>query len=94
MTTIFCCLYAFAFLATIELAGLQTSLLTYGPLGVICIWLMLRDEKRDQSIRDLSHRINGLSKALLLDILGRPVDAPTRQLAKDMLDKAEKGELK
>lgn len=89
MTFVYSCVCLGVFLATVDIAGLQASLLTYGPLGVITVWLMLREEKRDKTIRDLSHRINGLSKALLVDILARPIDSTTRQLAKEMLEKVE-----
>lgn len=109
MTMIFGLLYASAFLATIEIAGIAQALITYGPLGLICAYLIYRDEKREkdraahdqlyglkfdtmiEEIRKLSHRLSGLSKGLLMDIMERTQDANTRQLAKDMLERADKG---
>jgi len=46
-------------------------LLTYGPLGAICAWFMLRGEKVVAEIRSLSHRIDGLTRALLVDMAER-----------------------
>jgi hypothetical protein len=67
-------------LAEIVAAGGDNSaaLLTYGPLGIITAWLMYRDEKRSVQFRDTEarnadyhhdvlHRIDGLTKALLVD---------------------------
>ena len=46
-------------------------LITYGPLGVISAWLMFRAEKAFGEIRSLGHRIDGLTKALLMDMVSR-----------------------
>lgn len=46
-------------------------LLAYGPMGVILLWFMARGEKLVVEIRSLSHRIDGLSKALLMDLMSR-----------------------
>ncbi len=46
-------------------------LLAYGPMGVILAWFMIRGEKLVVEIRSLSHRIDGLSKALLMDLVSR-----------------------
>jgi len=54
----------------------------YGVIGVVLGWFMWRDEKRanDSKVRDeristdyraLGHRIDGLSKALLVDMTER-----------------------
>lgn len=54
------------------------ALLTYGPLGIICAWLMWRDERRDKSMREaaeknvtalgqVAHKLNGLSRALIFN---------------------------
>jgi len=55
------------------------NLLTvWGPLGVICAWLMWRDERRDKIIREsadknvvamerVAHKLNGLSRALIFN---------------------------
>lgn len=109
MTTIFGLIYLTAFLATIELAGIAQALITYGPLGLICAYLIYRQEKQEQArvahdqlwagkfdtmieeMRKVSHRLSGLSKGLLMDIMERTHDAHTRQLAKDLLEKVESG---
>ena len=65
-------------LAEIAVAGDGGALLTYGPLGIITAWLMYRDEKRATAFRDsetrnaqhhhdILHRIDGLTKALLVE---------------------------
>lgn len=46
-------------------------LFTYGPLGVISAWLMFRAEKLFGEVRTLAHRIDGLTKALLVDMIDR-----------------------
>lgn len=46
-------------------------LLQYGPMGIISAWLMLRAEKGFAEIRSLTHRIDGLTKALLVDMIER-----------------------
>ncbi len=49
----------------------NTMLYTYGPLGVFCGWLMWRDEKRAADHRSIGHRLDGLTKALLVDMAER-----------------------
>ena len=50
----------------------------YGPLGIICGWLMWRDERRDRTLREINerqvnalgavaHKMNGLSRALIFN---------------------------
>lgn len=48
-----------------------TVLLTYGPLGAICAWFMFRAEKVTGELRTLAHRIDGLTRALLVDMTER-----------------------
>ncbi len=40
-------------------------------MGVILAWFMIRGEKLVVEIRSQSHRIDGLSKALLMDLVSR-----------------------
>ncbi len=49
-----------------------TSLATYGPIGVICGWLILRDERRAkdaeklrEEIAKVAHQMKGLNRNLL-----------------------------
>lgn len=54
-----------------QVAQEHSLLYSYGPLGIICGWLMWRDERRGNESRSLGHRIDGLTKALLVDMTGR-----------------------
>lgn len=53
----------------------HSILLTYGPLGAVCAWLMWRAEKTEAKIvnvlGDLAHRIDGLTRAMLVDMTER-----------------------
>lgn len=80
------------------------SVLTvYGPLALITAWLLLKAEKKFdkiadamstghgqviEEIRNLSHRIHGMSKAMLIDVISREDagDAAKRK-AQELLDK-------
>lgn len=79
-----------------------SALLTYGPLGIICAYLLYRDERRDKAagerseltneeLRKLSHRLSGMSKALIVDVLARSIDEHTRKIAQDLLEKNGNG---
>lgn len=57
--------------ALAQLVESNNALYTYGPLGIICVWLMYRDEKRAADHRSLGHRLDGLTKALLVDMTER-----------------------
>lgn len=54
-------------------------LLTYGPLGIVCAWLMWKIERMEKSmveglgakLGDLAHRIDGLTRAMLVDMTER-----------------------
>jgi hypothetical protein len=62
------------------LAQLQDSapaLYTYGPMGVILAWFMWRGEKLSTEVRSLAHRIDGLTRALLVDMMNRETTGPT-----------------
>lgn len=62
------------------------ALLTvYGPMGVMLGWFMFRFERW---MTKLNHKIDGLTRAMLITELGRENAGPhARELAKDMLDK-------
>ena len=72
----------------------------YGPLGIICGWLMWRDERRDKTLREINekqvnalgsvaHKMNGLSRAL---IFNAATHAPTgiKELAQKELAEMER----
>ena len=82
---------------TIDFAS---GLVIYGPLGIGWLYFMWRDEKRDTStetrnvatnmeIRGLSHRIHGLTTALIMDVYSRPtVSESTRRMAEELMQRA------
>ena len=48
-------------LAMAQISGVNTKLEVYGPMGIICLWLMYRDEKRAkeaQTGKDLDRKEN------------------------------------
>lgn len=79
-----------------------TALLVgYGPLGVFCVWFMFRVEKLitavnqspaefQKSLQTLSHRIDGITRAMLLEVASREGgNVRSKQLANEMLAKIE-----
>ncbi len=65
-------------------------LISYGPMGVILGWFMLRGEKLVVEIRGLSHRIDGLTRALLMDLVSRDsVGIQTKTQARAEIAKIE-----
>jgi len=67
-----------------------TALYTYGPMGIVLGWFMWRAEKIFSKISDLGHRIDGLTKAMLMDLISRDNIGPhTKQLAREALAKIE-----
>ncbi len=49
----------------------QAALTVYGPMGIMLAWFMWRGEKVAGKLADLAHRIDGLTKALLLEMIDR-----------------------
>lgn len=49
----------------------STVLFAYGPMGVVLAWFMWRAERVFSILADLTHRIDGLTKALLVDMVNR-----------------------
>ncbi len=69
-------------------------LLTYGPLGIILAWFMLRAEQKleriPQELRTLGHRLDGLTRALLADVISRDEgDHKAKDIAQKMLSEIE-----
>jgi len=52
MTTTLAAIYFAAFLANVAATDLTSSLLTYGPLGLFCAYMIWRDEKRTKEVAD------------------------------------------
>jgi len=46
-------------------AAAAPSLYSYGPLGIMCGWFMLRGEALIKEVRSYGHKIDGLRLALL-----------------------------
>lgn len=75
------------FLAQVAEAG---PLMQYGALGVVLAWLLFRADKLLSSI---SLRIDGLTKAMLMDLVTRDNVGPhTRKEAQDQLTRIESSE--
>lgn len=65
-------------------------LIAYGPMGVMLAWFMLRFEKMIDAFKTLSHRIDGITRAMLLDVASRDgVGNHTKNLANEMLARIE-----
>lgn len=66
------------------------ALVNYGPMGILLLWFMYRDGKIVPEIRSLSHRIDGLTRALLMDLVSRDTTGPaTRAAAQQEIAKIE-----
>lgn len=77
-----------------QLAADHEMLYFYGPLGVFCAWLMLRVEKLGGALlaemRIMSHRFDGVQRALLISELNREDCHPSaRRAAQEQLAKIE-----
>ena len=70
-------------------ADSMSPLYTYGPLGIFCAWLMWRGERVYDGLNKLSHRIDGLTRAMLVDVLSRDTGPTTHKTAQEMLSKIE-----
>ena len=65
-------------------------LFTYGPMGVVLAWFMWRGERLATKIVDLAHRIDGLTKALLVDMIDRDnAGQHVREYAKETIAKID-----
>ncbi len=71
------------------------ALIIYGPMGIMLAWFAMRAETKLERIVEridhLSHKITGVTTALLTDVLSRESVSPrARQIAEDMLEKIER----
>lgn len=63
-----------------------TAMVVYGPMGIFCGWFMLRVEKLINKVSGLGHRLDGMSKSLMVDVLSRESSGPTaRAMAQAIL---------
>lgn len=73
-----------------QIASESPILFSYGPLGIMCGYLMIRGEKAFARIDALAHRIDGLTRALLMDMVQRDnVGRSTKDYARDAIAKID-----
>lgn len=66
-------------LAQITEVNWSTALFAYGPLGIMCVFLMYLSNKKLDAIatevvtelRVIGHRMNGITRAMLADVASR-----------------------
>ena len=87
-TKIFGTVIAFLPAATAVLEGADASKLgEYGLFGIILGWFMFRHDKR---LAAIEHRMTGLNRTMLVEILSRPSTNPhTRRVALEELRKVD-----
>lgn len=66
---------------------ISSALFVYGPMGVMLAWFMWRFEALLKEIRTMSHRFDGMTRAILVDVVSRETSPIVRQTAQDMLTK-------
>lgn len=65
-------------------------LASLGIAGVVIGWMMWFFDKLRQEIKGLAHRIDGLTRALLMDLVSRDTTGPhAREMAREELSKIE-----
>lgn len=74
-------------------ANSGSALAVYGPMGVICAWLMLRDENRAkqseklrEEIGNVAHQMKGLNRNLLY-VTASHGPPPLQEIAKRELER-------
>lgn len=77
-----------------QLVAEHSELYTYGPMGVILAWFLWRGEKLGASVAKrldtLSHRIDGITRAMLVDVISRDsAGSHAKDAARTMLAKIE-----
>ena len=74
-----------------QLTENSASLYTYGPMGVVLGWFMWRGEKLVGEIRSLAHRIDGLTRAMLMDMVNRDTCGDqAKRMAQEEIAKIER----
>ena len=74
--------------------NLASLLVAYGPMGIMLVWFMWRFETMVKAFRSLSHTIDGMTRAMLVDVMSRPGATTTvRRAATEMLNKIEERDL-
>lgn len=85
----------------VQIVADNPALYSYGPLGVICAFFMWRDVNRESArekeramfifeIRGFGHRIDGLAKAQLLELVeSENAGSNARQYAREAIAKID-----
>jgi hypothetical protein len=73
------------------------ALVIYGPMGIMLAWFAWRAENRlddiVSSVRKLGHRIDGVTRAMLVEVVSRPDgNHKSKQIAQDLLEDIERGD--
>ena len=73
---------------------LPAMLFTYGPLGIVLAWFMMRGESKLDRVADrldrLAHKIEGVTRAMLADVISREdADSRAREIARNMLSELD-----
>jgi hypothetical protein len=90
-------------------ATLASSLVIYGPMGAMLVWGAYMAQKVlervvtkheaafDELLKELrrvSHRLNGLERAMLADVISRESSgSESKRIAQQMLDRSEKADV-
>lgn len=71
-------------------AVIESPLAQYGLLGTVLAYFMYQGTKLGGEIRSLAHRIDGLTRAMLMDMVNRDgVGSQTKRHAQDALNKID-----
>lgn len=70
------------------------AIVVYGPMALMLYWFMWRAERKSEQVLEhlakLSHRINGITKAMLVDVISRDnYNGAAREAAQRMLGEME-----
>ncbi len=84
-----------------QIVAENPALYAYGPLGIICAFFMWRDVARDREraafvdkLGDVGHRMDGLTKALLVDMIHRTdIGVTTKRYAVEQIAKIDAREV-
>lgn len=66
-----------------QVASEHAILFSYGPLGIICGWFMLRGEALIKEVRGYGHKIDGLRLALLANAAASDAATSVRVFAQE-----------
>lgn len=77
-------------MTTLAQVAVDNPLATFGLAGLVIGWMMIFIDKLRSELRTLSHRIDGMTRALLIDLISRDSIGPlAKQMAREELAKIE-----